>query len=60
MILYMTINLLEDNFLVEVIVPYSDQQMLLIELTSTDFSETINSRCKVFDHESYYCWMCCT
>ena len=44
MILYMTINLLKDNFVVEVIVPHSNRKMLLIELASTDFSETINIR----------------
>ena len=44
MILCMPINLLKDNFVVEVIVPHSNRKMLLIELASTDFSETINIR----------------
>ena len=44
MILYMTINLLKDNFAAEVIVPYSYPEMLLMVLAITDFSETINAR----------------
>ena len=55
----MTINLLKDNFVNEVIVPYSNPKMLLMVLASTDFSETINTKFYVCGHESYHCWMCC-